>query len=135
MELLHKFTISVGDEYDDGHGKYKKYVILSNKPLKEVEKALKAAKKKYPKLNPENYCRDYEDSKIDKKTMDALIIAGYPEDKFDNIREDTGEQYVGSDDMLNITLFFLTLGDPELNLVEMEEPEALDITIGYGCFY
>jgi hypothetical protein len=98
--------IQIGDWSGDGHGKCDDFFFDSNLSQEEVREAYFAAKKKYPKLSPESFCSDYEDSTVPESLVENAKVAGFeifPED-------------FGTEEMAEYTAWFCMLGDSKLTL-------------------
>lgn len=111
------FKLPIGDWSGDGHEKVSWFIISSNKPLQDVREAFFKAKDSLdPRLNPENICSEYEENTIPESLVEELNKAGC-EFSFD---EYDGDVYLDSFSMLDIVLWFLKMGDPDLEL-QVEE--------------
>jgi len=134
----HIFTVKIGDFSGDGHDRSTDYYVRSNKPLDDVHDAWFAAKEKWPLCCPTSFCKDYDDNKIRSKTEEALK-------EHDDVPMPYDLDWVTPDDMIELTLWFLRKGDPELQLSLVKAPSLVFCGtdskgrefghIGYGCFY
>lgn len=135
-------TFQIGDWSGDGHGRCDDYQVTSNKPVKEVREAYFKALKKFPKcMSPENFMEEYEDYSLPKETYKAALEHGY--DLLEGFKEnddfkerfDSGEllEYpdVGTQELLQYTLWFVMQGDPELQL-KFDPERAPDTFAFYG---
>jgi hypothetical protein len=121
--MEYKFRIPIGDWSDDGHGKYKDYLIKSNKPLELVrELYFQACDKlgfsldgsyKEKKLTPAS---NYEDYSFKKDTLQALLDFGIKlsEEDIEYIKEQ--ESTDGTELFCDIVLRFIETQDSELKL-------------------
>lgn len=76
--LRFEFNIPIGDWSGDGHGKFESFHISCNKPLKEVIKAFKNARKKLPNdTAPTSIFEGYEDYSLTSETYLSVFNAGY----------------------------------------------------------
>lgn len=126
--MKYKFKIPIGDWSDDGHGKYKDYLIESNKPVEQIrELYFQACDKigfsldgsyKKRELTPQ---AEYEDYKFSRKTLQALLDFGVvlDEDTINYINEQ--ESTDGTELLCDIILAFIKTQDPQLEIIRMEE--------------
>lgn len=127
------FRVAIGDWSGDGHSQCDYVHIRANKTMKEVQKAYNTAKKELPDvLNPENFCSDFEDSRVPSDVIDEAEKLGCT--VFRCIDDEGYGFYV--DEMADYVMWFLKQGDPELTLEVIEPPDTLktDGFIGYGLF-
>jgi hypothetical protein len=126
-ELKYSFQIPIGDWSGDGHSICEYTYYKSNKPVEVVRDGYFLAKKNCPTLCPENFCRAYQDSKVDMSTY-KMLIANYPGFEVDDTGIDLDsddEVYFGAAEMLELTVRFLKIGDPDLVLEEITQPPML----------
>lgn len=138
---MHKIKIQLGDWSGDGHMQHKDVIINSNKPIKDLEKAYKIAKKESG-IDLENVCRDYEDNCLQPEvwaklkelgwasSWDEKGIKRFEDDGYDKLRMDL-------DLMTDLILWFFKLGDSELELSEANRNDVpvFSKSFGYGLFY
>lgn len=135
------FRIPIGDWSGDGHGKCENFPASAAKPIDSVREAYFAAKARHPKICPEEFCHEYEDSSVPEAVAKAVAEAGGPK-VF--AKEDEGP---GADGMAEYVVWFLNQGDPDLD-AKLEpndipslafygaDPKGRHIRfIGYGLFY
>jgi len=79
-ELNHTFTLTIGDRWDDGHGKYDTYHFKSNKSAAEIKELYGVASKMH-NLDVTRQCEEYEDQSFtDLFIQHAVeVFGGYPE--------------------------------------------------------
>jgi hypothetical protein len=136
IKLNHLVAIPIGDFSNDGHSQSVDYYVKCNKSRDEVRDAWFAAKEQLPACCPSEFCAEYEDHVIDNDLVETLRSHGAP------IPPDP--KWVNPEDMLELTLWFLRVGDPDLRFEKIEAPSLmfcgadskgrLSDGIGYGCF-
>lgn len=140
---MYKFKLPIGDWSGDGHDKCEWFVIESNKTFEDVEKAFKAAKKKHKNVNPEKICNEYEESTMAPETWTKLKEMGFRFSYMETLEDIEGyetceyDAYMMQPDMMvEIVLWFIGLGDPELKLsvVSEEDMPTFRQGFGYGLF-
>lgn len=126
--ISYTIRIPIGDWSNDGHGQCDYYHFKSNKPIKNVEKAFLAAKKKYPDISPDIFCYKYQDSKVPEDISKKIKALGF------SLTLSEGGLY-DVEEFACYVAFFCMLGDIELKLTQMPTPESLCIScFGYGLF-
>lgn len=135
---MYRFKFPLGDWSDDGHGKCDWYIVECAKSIEDVQKAWNRAIKLYPEVNPEKYCSEYKDSSIPRDIVEKLYNLGFKVVETDNIDEAIEQFYreFWVDTFADIVVWYLNLGDPELQakIVEDDTPR-LYIDVGYGLYY
>ena len=119
-----KFYLVLGDWSNDGHGKYEKVLLESNKTVKEMQDAYKASCKKTGvsfNIN-ENYtgikrsvedamkhevCTDYEDSKLSEEVYE--IFKEFECQYLEDLEEYLEEYWVDQESFINLLLWFIGL--------------------------
>ena len=144
---MHNITFSLGDPWDDGHGKYVEYHMVSNYAADEIEEAYKKACKIIGFDFVSRIADEYEcDWFLDEETTN-LFLKHHLIDSDRVTSEEDGDTYQpancfyfenGLDDYLNIfcRLIQLILPDFILRTRNLDE-ETLSILDGaaYGLFY
>lgn len=140
------FKIRIGALPDHGHGQSVLFTIESNKQLSEVREAFFKAKEMSPEFNPENLCPGFvslygTEEHIYKEFISEKVFMKMIDDGFVYDGEyKSGDYYPTSKDMLKIVLWFISKGDPELQLepvlnsqLELFNSENSGIeSLGYG---
>ena len=138
-----KFKIAIGDWSGDGHGINEYFKIKSNKSVEEVREAYFKAIQILGKDYPKEICQEYEDDYVSEYDQEELEELGFV---FTHYHENTlGLVYPTAKGMLELTLWFLKQGDPDLILKQEEEVPTLHFYgfddkerhigfIGYGLF-
>lgn len=133
----YKFRMSIGDWSDDGHGKHKDYIVLSNHPVERVREAHFRIKE-VTGIDIDNLCRRYDDSSIPSEVEDKLLEIGF---------EFECEGCTYPDEFASLWVFLLWKADPglELKIVNdniptlhfygFDEKRRHIGHIGYGLFY
>jgi hypothetical protein len=132
--------MSIGDWSDDGHGKYKDFIVQSNMPVEVVREA-HFAMNDVTGINIENICNEYEETLVSAETTKIIRDLGFEFDYVDN-----GEADVYPEEMAQLWLFLLQKVNPELKL-EIIKDEIPDFhfygfdaknrhigQVGYGLF-
>jgi hypothetical protein len=132
--MNHIIVITIGDYALEGHEKIDDYHVCTNKPRDDVRDAWFVAKERLPECCPANYCSEEERS-IGEKHLAALRSNGAP--------IPTDPSWVSPDDMLALTLWFLSVGDPDLRFEILNAQPLMfggtdkegrhSETIGYAC--
>lgn len=137
---MYKIKIQLGDPSRDGHNMSEDRVINSNKPVLDWEKAYKVAKKKSG-IELECVCQDYEDSCLDPEVWAKLKELGWTsswsEKRIKKFEDDGYEKLrMNLDLMTDLILWYLKLGDPELELSEtsIKEIPIFSKSFGYGLY-
>ena len=106
--VRHAFRIPIGDWSGDGHGQCDWYDATATKPIEDVREAFYEAKKKFPEVNPEIFCSQYEDREVADEIQEELKCLGAP------IPEEMDD--FDSWSMAEIVVWFLNQGDPDLDV-------------------
>jgi hypothetical protein len=114
----HTFSIAIGDWSNDGHGRCEHYWFKSNKPIEQVREAYFAAKKRLPKLCPDQFCDEYEQSEVPDSVYNALVEAGAPSLPDDGM-------CANPDWMASVVAWYLRQGDPTLTIESIKHPPML----------
>lgn len=127
---MYKFRMSIGDWSGDGHGKYKDFMIVSNEPIDTVREAHRRMEDVLG-FSIEDFCCDYEDSTIDKKTTKTIMDLGFD---FEDI--DDGVAYMYPKEMARLWAFLLQKVNPKLELEMVDDNiSRLCEGVGYGLFW
>jgi len=132
----HRIEFPIGDWSDDGHGKCRNYVVVSNHPVERLREAHFACTDKLG-IDIGSMCSEYEEFSITEELQEKLTSLGVdPSLKDDPVRS-----------LLRIWLELLMKTDPELVLEVEVEPDLPEIqfygfdengrhlqTPGYGMF-
>lgn len=149
---MNKMYLVLGDWSDDGHGKYEKILLLSNKPVSEVQQAYKDScrltglsfngNKHYTGLNrtwheaeEHEICTDYEDYELNETCKRILKEYGIEID----------EDFICMDSFVQLWIKFVKLSLPDLELERSEVRDEipningywnqnLNVQFGYGLF-
>lgn len=134
------YRIPIGDWSGDGHSQCDYFTIKSNKDGEALVKAYRTMADLSPDYDPTSFCAEYEDSVVPEHIKDKLKEIG----EF-NFYEYKGTEYVefGPDEMIQYVLWWLKMGDPELELELIKNPPAIYLPdrrnntsfIGYGLFF
>lgn len=137
---MNLFTIDIGSRHS-GHQQHRSILIKSNKPFDLVKKAYKKAYfEQNDAICPENMCHEYQDRSISPEAWEKIKKAGITskdlgvdEEGFGWFEEKLKMSFEDPEMFAYYILWFIKLGDPELEL-EMLEPPRLDGSFGYGFF-
>lgn len=112
--------LQIGDSGGDGHEKTRNYYYKSNKDTDAWDKARDKGIKLFGWTldNP-------EDTELSREQNQKLLDLGYDLDFFEGIEEEE-KVNLGSDDLLGINLFLISLGDPEIKY-EHFYPRVIEI--------
>lgn len=136
-ELNYTFDLTVGDRWDDGHGKWESVKYKANLPLSKIS-ALYAQAAKTHGLDITDQCEEYEDNELSEDFMAAAqkAFANSPEsmDFLAGIQSEDGRM-----DYWSFTEFYLhiaRLSDRHLEFerIKADDVDELDIG-GYGLFW
>lgn len=137
--------IPIGDWSSDGHGHVEHFYAEVSGTLETVSAAYFAAKKKYPALCPEAYCKDLEDRMVPAVVTKELEQMGFVLTEFEkeyDIQED-GAWEASPELIARLLVWFIRLGTPELAIELVELPSLIDmkkgkksqqLQWGYGAF-
>ena len=125
----HQFRIPIGDWSDDGHGKCDYHDATAAKPIDDVREAYFSAKKKLPRVCPENFCEAYEDSVVSPEMIAALREAGAPESVLKQFEsenpDDKGRTFA------EVVVWYINQGDPTVD-VQLETAGQVPMLPFYG---
>lgn len=119
--VRHAFKIPIGDWSNDGHGQCEWYYATAAKPIEAVREAFFKAGKLFPKVNPETFCRDYQDGEVPGEVQAELKFWGVPFDPDE----------FWAREMADIVVWFLNQGDPDLD-VRLDPEVAVPMLPFYG---
>lgn len=140
---MNKMYLVLGDWSDDGHGKYDKILVESNKTVEEIQNAYKASCKLTGASF--NYNEDYTERNRDSSEAGKYIIAARYEQGFDlaqeakDVLKEHGLDYdsflLEDDDSIYIFTKlwteFVKLSLPDLVINEFAEIESIPVINGY----
>ncbi len=119
MTERHAFIIPIGDWSGDGHGHCETFPASATKPIEAVREAFFSAKAKHPLVSPDVFCHRYEDPSVPEAVQAEVKRLGGP---------DLPGKLTDADDPLRLMaetiVWFLNLGDPELDVQLSLEPET-----------
>lgn len=129
------YQIAVGDWSGDGHDKCLYYDINAAKDNASITEAYAAAKEAHPELDILQHCQDYEDNIITGPVADKIRELDLPEWDEDDMGGDG--IYIYPIGWVNYLVWYLNLGDPELDLVLEPQRQHVSYLLagGYGLFY
>ena len=138
---MYKFRMSIGDWSDDGHGKYKDFIVESNVPVDVVREAHFAMKDNLG-FSIEDICSEYEETVIDIETTKIIKELGF---EFNDYTEN-GEYDMWYGGMAELWVFLLQKVDsnlklriinddiPDLHFYGFDEKKRHIGQVGYGLF-
>jgi len=146
----HKFNIDIGDWSSDGHGKCKSFLFESSHSVEDVREAYFAAGKKLKKNWPEEVCHDYGDYSVTAEVLRELKQVGFEFKDCDFDGEEGADDevcYPSEEGMLQLTVWFIKQGNPEIKLKQISTPKVPSLAfygfdkkkrhigfIGYGIY-
>lgn len=139
--------LNVGDWSEDGHNKYDRIRIESNKPVADVQQAyLKACKttgvwfhNDYGASTPNPVLTEYEEREICGENIELLRAHGVSEE----ILKDIDDEYLDPWMFADLWCEFIKIGDPDLvcRQIKDETPningfwdKKLNAQFGYGLY-
>ena len=149
---MNKMYLVLGDWSEDGHGKYDKVLVESNKTVKEIQQAYKASckltgvsfndddddftgrKRDWRQSEKYHIAVDYEQGwKVSDEAKQALIAAGYDFDKHFSFGMDEDDDQVEGNDVifLHIWTEFVKLSLPDLVINKIPEDKSIPCINGY----
>ncbi len=120
----HIISIPIGDWSGDGHSRCNYHYFKTNKPIKKVREAYISAMNSRPDLSPENFCSDYGEGSISLKDF-TLVTAEFPSLKKLCYDFEGDFCHVDEEFMVDLTLAFIGLGDPEIKFEGLPEAPML----------
>lgn len=93
-----KFKLTIGDYWDDGHGKYENFLFDIEATKEEVEAAIDRAENKLGFMFT-NLCCEYEDNTISEE-QNASFQGYFGEEAWAQVQH--GEKYLIPEDLANI---------------------------------
>lgn len=141
----------LGDWSDDGHGKYEKVLVESNKTVQEIQDAYKASckltgvsfnhnddftgrKRDWREAKKYHIATEYDSGfQITDEAKQALRDAGYDVDKHLSFGMDEEDDQVEDNDaiFLHIWTEFVKLSLPDLIINKIPEDESIPVINGY----
>ncbi|ADO59928.1 hypothetical protein [Paenibacillus polymyxa] len=128
-----EFLMPIGDWSGDGHGMCKYYLICSNKPFEEVERAHHKIKDNTG-IDLESICADYQENEISCEMKDMLDETGFNTANLKVNPFDEEAYVMTADDLCQLWIFLLMKADSELQLT-VKSLETLSGNVGYGVFF
>lgn len=148
---MNKMYLVLGDWSDDGHGKYEKVLVESNKSVREIQDAYKAScsltgvsfniNQDYTGRNrewsvAEEYCiaTEYEQGfEISDKVKQGLKDAGFDVEKHFSFGMDEDGDQVEDNDVIFLYLWteFVKLSLPDLVINKIPEDNGIPVINGY----
>ena len=130
--LPNRYTIRIGDFYDDGHGKYHDLIFKTNLNEEEICSAYQKAVDDSG-VDLALVCNDYEDNKIDQEDMAKMNHVGINTSMVD---ECNGEYELFYDSFAELILSFIEYGNSNF-LYEQDEENVINMFegFGYGLFH
>lgn len=129
------FKITIGDEYNDGHGRFEVVNVRSNLDKEVIDKALSKANLKLPWLS--DICSNYEDDCINEERTAELKSLGVNLDNIEDCSRDETKLYLTVDGFvqlhLEIARVFLD-EELEYSIISDSTPELSIGSSGYGLF-
>lgn len=143
--LKYRLSFSIGDPSEDGHGRYKDYLINCNYPNEEIEKIYEKVKAKLGFDFLEEAASEYESRELAPEYTKKLIDIGFlDKDDAGIILEDDTWNILGSyyfettDEFVDMFFDLLQFIQPDLDyeFVTTEYGETLSLLegAGYGLF-
>ena len=131
---MYKFKIVVGDEYDDGHGRYETIVVEASINTAEVEDAIDAAVAGFGDVDITRLCTDYGDGTVPSSVINRAKELGIDIECV--IGEYKGEFYVeGPEGFVDLYLTLAAYFKPfEWSITSDDIPELCLPSSGYGLF-
>lgn len=151
MTTKNKFSLTIGDWSDDGHGKYDDFVVVVNKELKEIQEAYRNSCEKsgFRFHNNDNkhipLLTEYQEYAIKGEYFKELVDLGFNPDVLEeDLHGDyTSDYCTSANDLANIMMWFISLSleDFEYEFVPKERLPAingwwgdLNHQFGYGIY-
>lgn len=148
---MNKMYLVLGDWSDDGHGKYDKVLVESNKTVREIQDAYKAScrltgvsfnhnedfterKRSSREANKYHIATDYEQGfDVSEEAKQALRDVGFDVDKhFAFGMDDEGDQIEDNDVIfLHLWTEFVKLSLPDLIINKIPEDRGIPVINGY----
>jgi len=140
---MSRFTVSIGDLYDDGHGKYENLQVDVPNYDRDTLRQNYSKNIKELNFNPESLCDQYEKSSEPIETFLPLLELGFDFSEESNsgitwsIERGEDQIYLGVRAFVELLMFFYGYGLDDFSYTFVEEPELLNenTCIGYGIFY
>lgn len=148
---MNKMYLVLGDWSDDGHGKYDKVLVESNKSVKEIQDAYKASckltgvsfnhnddyteiKRDYKEQEKYHIATEYEQGfDVSDEAKQALRDAGFDADKHFAFGMDEEGDQVEDNDVVFLHLWteFVKLSLPDLIINKISEDNSIPVINGY----
>jgi hypothetical protein len=148
---MNKMYLVLGDWSDDGHGKYDKVLVESNKSVKKIQDAYKASckltgvsfnhnddyteiKRDYKEQEKYHIATDYEQGfDVSDEAKQALRNAGFDVDKHFAFGMDNDNDQVEDNDVIFLYLWteFVKLSLPDLIINKLPEDKSIPVINGY----
>ena len=131
---MYKFKVIVGDEYNDGHGRYETIFVEASINRADVEAAISSSIKGFGDVDITKICTDYGEDTIPPSVITKANELGINLEGV--IREYKGEFYVeGSEGFVDLYLTLAAHFNPfEWSITSDDIPELCLPSSGYGLF-
>lgn len=136
--LWHTYRVSVGDRYDDGHGKHEFINVSTNYNSKEICEAYKKSSEVIGHCVFEDICTDYEDNTVKSEVVMKLLECGVNIDPFEKSLNDEDHTilWMDAEGLVKLVMEMAKVHLPYLKykIVTDEVEEMFINSIGYGVF-
>lgn len=142
----YRFNLALGDYYGEGHGLYKEYLAVADKPIEDVREAHAKIMAKTG-IDLSGFASEYKDTRLPDEVHQRLLDLGY-EFGVELYKDDVGYHLLEDgtmcdcpEELARIWIFLLNQVDPELHCVLEHEDDLPALfaepgksSIGYGLF-
>lgn len=128
---MYKFSYTVGDYSNDGHGKTDTFALSSSHDKDDLLDAFNRGVEIIG-FDIRDYAEDYEDSTIEVNAAKAFIELGV------EIDGDDEEFYLDPHTIFDAIIATIKVGNPEIKIEKVEGGVDLVYTLGstgYGCYW
>lgn len=133
-----RMYLVLGDPSHDGHGKYRKVLVETNKSVVEIQDAYRASCKKTGLCfdgragYKYNLCAEYEDNRLTGDVLRILEEYKFPVNEL-NIDEDDGGQgaYIDEDEFVALWFWFVKLSLPDMEY-HLPKDDKIPVINGWG---
>lgn len=135
--LWHTYRVSVGDRYDDGHGRHEFVNVSTNYSSKEIGEAYRKSSEVIGHCVFKDICKDYEDHTIKSEVVMKLFECGVDLDHFERYsNEDQMTLWMDAEGLVKLVMEMAKVHLPCLKYkIVADEIEDMFInSIGYGVF-
>lgn len=134
---MHKITLIVGDDSQDGHEKTKDFTISSSLTAKELEKAYRSGLKKTG-IEHDKMCSEADEREISKEDYKKFLALDPELGNYKNFYSELEDKHdfwmVTPQEFSHMYMIIAKAGNPNLNWSLEETSESIAIG-GYGLFY